>query len=114
MANLTIKHVLDAGTKPATQNSSASDTADIGNGHNSFLVYKNTGGSDAVVTITPVAVLSNGSLYPATSWTVTATSGEVWIPLRKEYDNGNGANQATVTATNSGATLQVALVHVDY
>lgn len=114
MAALTVKHVLDAGTLPASQNSSTSDTADLGTGHSNFLVYKNTGGSDALVTITPVATLSNGSLYPAKSWTVVATSGVMWIPLRKEYDDGTGNNTVTVVATNFGATLQVTLVKVDF
>lgn len=115
MAALTVNHVVDAGTLPASQNSSASDTADLGNGHNAFLVYKNTGGADCSVVISPVMVLSNGTLYPAKTWTVPATNGVVWIPLRKEYDDGNGANTVTATvASGSGATLQVTLVHVDF
>ena len=115
MAALTVKHILDAGTSPATQNSTASDTADLGDGHNTWLEYTNTGGSDVTITITPVVTLSNGSLYPAKSWTVPATTGKIRIPLRKEYDNGEGANQVTVTAGSGyGANLQVALVRADW
>lgn len=115
MAALTVKHVLDAGTLPASQNSSASDTADLGTGHSNFLVYQNTGGSAVSVVITPTQVLSNGTLYPAKTWTVAATTGVAWIPLRKEYDDGTGNNTVTVTVVSgSGATLQVTLVKVDF
>ena len=110
MAALTIRSVLDAGTKPASQNSSTSDTVDIGNGHNTFLRYVNTGGSDAVVTITVPGNTAYGQPNPDPAITVVATTGEMWIPIRKEYDDGTGANTATVTATNFGATLQVTAV----
>jgi hypothetical protein len=114
MTALTVNHLVDAGTKPTFQNSSASDTADYGNGKNSFLVYKNTGGSNSVVTINVPGNNVYGQPYPDPAITVLATSGEMWIPLRKEEDDGNGTNTVTVTATNSGATLQVALVRVDW
>lgn len=113
MAALTVKHLLDAGTVPASQNTTASDTADYGDGHNAFLVYSNTSGGTVTVTITPTLVLSNGTLYPAKTWSI-ATGTSVWIPLRREYDDGTGANTATVTTASPGATLQVTLVHVDY
>jgi hypothetical protein len=115
MTALTLKHVLDAGTVPATQNSSASDTVDLGNGHNTFLVYTNTGGSPCSVVITPTVALDNGTLYPAKTWTVAATTGVQWIPIRKSYDDGSGNNTATVTCVSgSGATLQVVAVRVDF
>lgn len=111
-APLTINEVVDAGTKPVSQNSSASDTVDLGDGKDTFLVYKNTGGSVAVVTIGVPGNTSYGQANPDPAISVAITTGEVWIPLRKEYDDGSGNNTATITATNSGATLQVAAVRV--
>lgn len=114
MAALTVNHLVDAGTKPTFQNSSASDTADYGNGKNTFLVYKNTGGSASIVTIVVAGNNVYGQPNPDPAITVPATTGEVWIPIRSTEDDGNGTNTVTVTATNSGATLQVALVRVDF
>jgi hypothetical protein len=114
MAALTTQNIVDAGTPPNTGNSSASDTAAIGNGHNTFLYYKNTGGSAAVVTITVPGNTSYGEAAPDKVVTVPATNGERWIPLRKEYSDpsGAGVGRCTITATNSGATLQVAVVRM--
>lgn len=111
MAALTVRSILDAGTKPASQNSSASDSVDIGDGHNTFLRYVNTGGSDVVVTINVPGNTDYGQPNPDPAITVVATTGEVWIPIHKEYDDGNGANTATVTvASGSGVTLQVTAI----
>ncbi|MEU6674759.1 hypothetical protein [Streptomyces sp. NPDC046925] len=112
MAALVTQNIVDAGTAPTTVNSSASDTAEIGNGHNTFVLYKNTGGSPAVVTVTVLGNTSYGQANPDPQITVPATTGEKWIPLRKEYDGGDGTGRATLTATNSGATLQVAVVRM--
>lgn len=112
MAALTTFPLVDAGTKPTFVNSSASDTAEVGNGKNTFLVYKNTGGSAAVVTIVVPGNNTYGQANPDPAITVALTTGENWIPLRKEYDAGDGSGRATITATNSGATLQVAVVQV--
>jgi hypothetical protein len=110
MAALTTQPLVDAGTAPTFGNSSASDTAEIGSGHNTFLVYRNTGGSDAEVTIDVPGNTSYGEPTPNKVVTVPATTGEKWIPLRKEYNSGAG--RAVITATNSGATLKVAVVRV--
>lgn len=112
MAALTTQNIVAAGTAPTFVNSSASDTAEVGNGVNTFVVYKNTGGSDAVVTITAPGNTSYGEPNPDPAITVVATTGEAWIPLRKEYDAGDGSGRCTITATNSGATLKVAVVRV--
>jgi hypothetical protein len=114
MAALTVNHLSIAGTKPTFQNSSASDTATYDSGRNTFLVYKNTGGSGAVLTITPSGTLHTGQAKPVVSVTVAATTGENWIPLFQDLDDGNGAGTVTIAATNSGATLQVALVRADW
>lgn len=114
MADLVTRKLVDAGTAPTFGNSSASDTAECGNGKNTFVVYRNTGGSDAVVTIVVPGNTSYGQPEPDPAITVPATTGEVWIPLRKEYvDSGTaGVGRCTITATNSGATLKVAVVQV--
>jgi hypothetical protein len=114
MAALTTQLLVDAGTKPTTGNSSASDTAEVGNGYNTFLLYKNTGGSIAVVTIVVPGNNAYGQPNPDVITNVPATTGEVWIPLRKEYSDAPvaGVGRCTVNATNSGATLQVAVVQV--
>jgi hypothetical protein len=112
MAALTTQNIVNAGTAPTFGNSSASDTAEVGNGQNTFIVYKNTGGSPAVVTITVAGNTAYGQPNPDPAITVAATTGEMWIPLRKEYDAADGTGRATITATNSGATLQVAVVRM--
>jgi hypothetical protein len=114
MTALTVNHLSVAATKPTFQNSSASDTAAYGSGKNSFLVYKNTGGSIAVLTITPAGLLHTGQAKPVVTINVPATTGEVWIPLFNDLDDGVGTGTVTVTGTNTGATLQVALVTIDF
>lgn len=114
MAALTTQKVVDAGTAPTFGNSSASDTAEVGNGRNTFLVYKNTGGSPAVITLVAPGTNAYGQANPDPQVTVPATNGEKWIPLRREYVDNTvaGVGRCTVQATNSGATLQVAVVQV--
>jgi hypothetical protein len=112
MAALSTQNIVAAGTAPTFGNSSASDTAEVGNGTNTFLVYKNTGGSNSVVTITVPGNTSYGEPNPDPAITVNATNGEVWIPLRKEYDAADGTGRCTITATNFGATLKVAVVRM--
>lgn len=114
MAALTVVGLVDAGTKPASQNSSASDTAVYGNGKQNFLLYRNTGGSIAALTIVVPGNNAYGQANPDPLINVPATTGEVWIPLRKELDDGSGNGTVTVTGTNTGATLQVSLVSVNF
>jgi hypothetical protein len=114
MAALTTQRLNNTGAAPSFGNSSASDTAEVGNGANTFVVYKNTGGSNAVVTIVVPGTTTYGETTPDKVVTVPLTSGEKWIPLRKEYSDPAvaGVGRCTITATNSGATLQVAVVQV--
>jgi hypothetical protein len=114
MAALTVQHVLDAGTAPSTATPSASDTADYGNGKNTFLVYRNTGGTPLVLTIVVPGSNAYGQANPDPSITVPITTGEKWIPLRKELDDGNGTNTVTITATGTAAGQTVSLVRVDW
>lgn len=112
MTALTTNLLVDAGTKPTYVNSSVSDTAEVGNGVNTFLHYKNTGGSISVVTVVVPGINSYAQPNPDPAISIAATTGEAWIPLRRAYDAGDGSGRVTVTATNSGATLQVAVVQI--
>ena len=114
MTALTINVLSSVGTKPTFQNSSASDTVTYDTGKNTFLVYKNTGGSIAVLTITPTGTTKYGVAKPVVTVNVAATTGENWIPLFADEDDGAGTGTVTVTATNSGATLQVAAVRANW
>jgi hypothetical protein len=114
MAALTVQHLSSTGTAPTTTAPSASDTADYGNGKNTFLVYRNTGSTPLVLTITPAGNLKYGPARPAVTVTVPITTGEKWIPLFSEMDDGNGTSTVTITATGVAAGQTVALVRADW
>lgn len=111
MAALTTQNIVNAGTAPTFGAASASDTAEVGNGHNTFAVYKNTGASASVVTITVPGNTSYGEPLPDPAITVPITTGEKWIPLRKAYDQADGTGRCIITATNV-ASLTVAVVRM--
>lgn len=114
MSAITITHVLDAGTTPAGQSPTASDTVDLGNGHNTFLRYTNTGSTPLVLTITVPGNNSYGIANPDPTFTVPITTGEFWIPVRKDYDDASGNNTATITSTGVAAGQKVQAVRVDW
>lgn len=114
MTALTVNKVVDAGTAGATQTPTASDTADYGNGRNTFLVYRNTGATPLVLTIVVPGTNVYGSANPDPTITVPITTGEKWIPLRRELDDGNLSNTVTITATGTAAGQTVQLVRVDF
>lgn len=114
MAALTVNSVVDAGTAGATTAPSASDTVDIGNGHNTFLVYRNTGSTPLVLTVVAPGTNEYGQANPDPTITVPITTGEKWIPIRKDYDPGDGSNAATVTATGVAAGQTVQAVRVSW
>jgi hypothetical protein len=106
MAALTTQNIVDAGTKPTFAAASTSDTAEIGTGHNTFLVYKNTDATTEAITVVAPGTTPYGQPFPDPVLTIAATTGELWIPLRKEYDDGSG--RATVTmASATGITVAV-------
>ncbi len=119
MAALTTQNVVNAGTKPTFVAASVSDTVEVGNGKNTFVVYKNT---DSVAHVMKVVVPGNtdyGQANPDPSITVAATTGEAWIPMRTDYyDATAGVGRATVNVfaadgTTPGATsVTVAVVQV--
>jgi hypothetical protein len=109
MAALTTQLLVDAGTAPTFGAAGASDTAEVGSGHNTFVVYKNDTASPVNVTITVPGNTSYGQPTPDPVIAVAA-SGERWIPLRKEYNSGGG--RATLTTSAQDPDLTVAVVRV--
>lgn len=110
MAALTLQHIVDAGTAPdfGTDTPTASDTAQIGNGLNTFVVYKNGSGAPITVTVLGQGETSYGEAMPNKVIAIPAGE-ERWIPLRKEYDDATGS--ATIT-TSDQTSLTVALVRL--
>ena len=109
MAALTTQVITDNGFTPTYGAAAASDTADIGNGHNTFAVYKNASGSSVTVTAVVPGNTFFGTATADNVITVPATNGEKWIPLRKEYDDGTG--RATIT-TSAQTSVTVAIVRI--
>lgn len=109
MGALTVQNIVDAGTKPnfALNTPTTSDTVTIGSGHNTFLVYKNASGSPQNVTFASHYILDNGDVAGNHVVVLPATTGEIWVPLRKSYDDGTG--NATVTMV-SATSITVAAV----
>lgn len=108
MAALATQTLVDAGTAPTFGATTASDTAEIGNGTNVFVVYRNDDASPHSVTVVAPGNTSYGVANPDPVIAVPA-NGQVWIPLRKAYDDGTG--RATITG-GDGNHLTVAVVRV--
>lgn len=110
MAALTTFALVDAGTAPSLGAVSASDTAEVGNGKNTFYVVKNASGSPVTVTIVVPGNTTYGELAPDKVISVPATTGEKWIPLRKEYADAAVAGVGRCTITTSAQTSVTAAV----
>jgi len=97
MAALAVQNIVDAGTKPTFAAASLSDTAPIGSGNNTFVVYRNTNAATRTVTVTVPGNTSYGVANPENGpLTLPVTTGELWIPLRKAYDPGDSGGRATL------------------
>ncbi len=97
MAALTTQNIVDAGTAPTFGAAAAtSNTAEVGNGRNTFYVVKNGDASPHTVTVTVPGNTSYGQATPDPAIAVAAGE-EVWIPLRKEYDQADGTGRAIIT-----------------
>lgn len=113
MANLATQDIVAAGTKPTLVPAAASDTAEYGTGQNTFVVYKNTDTNAKVVTITSDIILGSGDPYPPKVYNLVANTGEVWIPLRKDYaDDAAGAGRVTMAVTGTGGVTGVSVAVV--
>jgi hypothetical protein len=90
----------DTGFAPSTVAATASDTAPIGNGHNTFLVYTNNHTAAQTVTVAVPGNTFFGAANPDNA--ISVPNGATrYIPLRKEYDDGTGNATITITAPTS-------------
>lgn len=113
MAALTVSKVVDAGTKPSFVAASTSDTAPIGTGLNTFMVYKNTDSTNLrTLTFVVPGTTATGDTPTQHVVSLPAVSGEVWVPLRKAYDDGTGNVTVNMTGTGAPANVTVAVVQV--
>jgi hypothetical protein len=112
MAALSTQFVVPAGTAPTFGAASVSDTAEVGNGKSTFAVFKNTG-TQKTITIVAPGTNTYQSANPDPAITLPATTGEVWIPLRKEYVDTAVAGAGRCTITLDVATaVTVAIVQM--
>lgn len=108
MSALPVRALSDAGTVPTLVAATVSDTAQIGNGVNNFAVYTNGSGASVTITVVGQGTTLYGKTRPSNALTVPA-AGVVWIPLRKDYDDGSGNATITVSLATSvtAAVVQV-------
>lgn len=116
MAALTTQGLVNLGTAPTFGSASASDTAEVGTGSNTFAIYRNTGATPVKVTVVVPGKTSYGVDTPDPEFDLadgSSTPTEVWIPLRREYvDRANaGAGRCTITV-DTPADVDVAIVRV--
>src|SRR4051812_9899586 len=107
MAALTTQLLVDAGTAPVlTGAASTSDTVEVGNGKNTFLYIANTDAINHVIKVVVPGNTSYGVAQPDPTFTVTATTGTAWVPLRKEFQDAAvaGVGRATVLAFAADGT----------
>lgn len=114
MASLTTQDIVAAGTPPTFGAAATTDYAEVGNGVNTFVVYKNTNASTRTVTIEMDHItLETGDAYPNKVLTLGANTGELWIPLRKIYADDAEAGVGRCVLLLSNATdVTVAVVRV--
>lgn len=115
MASLTTQNIVAAGTKPTFVAAAATDYAEVGNGVNTFAVYKNTSSTACNVTIEMDHItLATGDAYPNRVIALPITTGELWIPLRKEYadDTEAGVGRCVLTTSAQDAGITVAIVRM--
>lgn len=117
MAALTTQSLVHTGTPPTFAAAAASDTAEVGTGQNTFIVYKNTNATARTVTITLPATFT--PYTEATTSTVTynlldgsVTPTERWIPLHHDYAGSDG--RATLTVAPAVTNVTVAVVRTDW
>lgn len=105
MALITTATPSVAGTAPTFAAAASGDTARCGSGY--WLVAKNTNIASRTVTITVPGNLPTGDAYPDKVYTLAADTGEVWVPLLREYaDPADGEAHLAWSAT-AGVTRAV-------
>lgn len=117
MAVLTTQSLVSAGTAPSyatPADANGGDTAEVGSGTNTFLHFKNTNAATRTITLKlDHNTLSSGAAYPDKTFTLGANTGELWIPLRKEYANDavSGVGRMRVN-TSASLNVSVAVIQV--
>jgi hypothetical protein len=111
MADLTTQFVVDAGTAPdfGLDTVGTSNTAEVGNGKNTFVIVKNGSGASVDVGISVPGNTTYGQPTPDPTFSVAA-GDEVWLPLRKEYADAENAGVGRCIVTVSVATSITAAV----
>lgn len=117
MASLTTQNIVAAGTAPTFGAAAATDYAEVGNGVNTFAVYKNTSANVTTVTVEMDHItLVTGDAYPNKDYTLadgSVTPTERWIPLRKEYaDDAEAGVGRCVLTTSQQTGITVAIVRM--
>lgn len=116
MAALATQHIVFTGTAPTMGAAALADTAEIGNGINTFVRYRNSNAEAKVITVTVPGTVEYGSPNPDPTYNLadgSVTPTEVWIPLRKNYDSGDGTGRAALSITTGTATgVTVAVVRM--
>lgn len=109
---MTVQSMVDAGTAPNMSLDTLATTnnrADVGTGTNTFLRATNTDTTSKTLTLLGAGNTSYGVAKPSNAITLAANTGEAWIPLRKEYDQGDGLGaNFSISANTTG--VKVALV----
>ncbi len=85
MALLPINLVTNTWVAPPFVAAALSDTVPYSAG--GFVVYRNTNVATRTVTVVVPGNTSYGELLPDPVRTLAATTGELWIPLRPEYQD---------------------------
>ncbi len=112
MAALATNQLNDTGIKPTFVAASASDTAEIGSGRDNFVVYRNTDTNIKTITIPVAGATTYGIANPPAVFSLPASTGELWIPLRSEHDNGAATirtGRATLNVTGTGGVTGVSV-----
>lgn len=115
MASLTTQILVAAGTTPTFSAAAASDYAEVGNGKNTFAVYRNTSSTACNVIIEmDHATLVTGDTHPSKTITLPITTGELWILLHKEYadDAEAGVGRCVLNTSAQDANIKVAIVRM--
>lgn len=112
MAILAAKNLNDSGAIPTLDALvDVSNTAPVGSGRDTFLVLRNSNAATRTVDIVVAGNTDYGVALPDKQWTLAATTGEVWIPLRRAYVDPNVPGRCTftvsATAGVTGAVVQV-------
>jgi hypothetical protein len=115
MAALTTQTLVNAGTPPTFAPAEVTDYVEVGNGQDTFAVYKNTNVATRTITVEmDHSTLETGVVYPSKVYTIAADTGETWIPLRKIYiDTAEaGIGRAVLNVSDSATDVTVAVVRV--